>query len=82
MYVAVNSTRSATLFTSNVNAKCSIDGLPCGEVATGPAPVGDRTTYAYNQTLFEVPGLKMAQHTLRVDLVQPSMLLVWHHSPQ
>ena len=78
MYVAVDLMDGPTLFTSNVNARCSINGLACGSFVTDSAPVGDRTTYAYNKTLFNVLGLKKAQHTLRVDLVKPSLLLVWH----
>lgn len=67
---------SSAMFTNNVSLKYSIDGLPRGDVIADSVPAANRTTYVYNKTLLDVTGLTDAQHTLRVDVRKPSLLLV------
>jgi hypothetical protein len=60
----------------NTNVTYSIDGRY--QNTTGHSPTG-APDYLYNQSLFRVSGLDNMEHTLRVDLVKPSMLLVRKH---
>ena len=66
----------AITFNNNVGVKYSIDDVPRGSFVRDSAPTTDRTTYIYNQTLFDITGLANVKHTLRVDLMKPSLLLV------
>lgn len=73
---------SSAIFTNNLSLNYSIDGVPRGDVIANSVPTANRTTYAYNTTLLDVTGLTSAQHTLRVDVKKPSLLLVSCYSPR
>jgi len=60
-------------WTTNTNVSYSIDSTPRGVVQRNPA---NQTDYLYNQILFQVDGLPNVEHTLRVDLQRPGVLLV------
>ena len=60
-------------WTTNTNVSYSIDGIPRGEkqrIST------NQTDYLYNQLLFQIDGLPNIEHTLRVDVQMPGVLLV------
>lgn len=73
---------SSAIFTNNLSLKYSIDGVPRGDVIGDSVPTANRTTYVYNKTLLDVTRLASVQHTLRVDVRKPSLLLVSCHSPR
>lgn len=81
IYTAVESVDRLAAFTNNVNLKYSINNIPRNDVILDGAPIANQTTYVYNKTLFDVVGLPNAQHTLKVELRKPSLLLVWCHPP-
>ena len=61
------------LWTTSTNVSYSIDGITLGEKqrkSTG------QTDYLYHQLLFQVDGLPNEDHTLRVDVQNPGVLLV------
>lgn len=55
------------------NVAYSIDGVYQGTASHNPT---NTTDYLYNQSLFRVHDLANTEHTLHVDLLNPSMLLV------
>jgi len=55
------------------NVEYSIDGVYRGTASYSPT---NATDYLYNQSLFRINDLTNAEHTLHVDLLNPSMLLV------
>jgi hypothetical protein len=57
----------------NTNVAYSIDGVRQDTAARTPTNASD---YLYNQSLFRVGGLANTEHTLRVDLLKPSILMV------
>jgi hypothetical protein len=70
-YIAVDIIRTG--FVTNTNVNYSIDAVPYGTAFRDPQ---NRNSYVYNQSLFNVTGLTNAEHTLWVDLLPPSVLLV------
>jgi hypothetical protein len=70
-YIAVDIIRDG--FVTNTNVNYSIDGVPLGTAVREPA---SRNSYVYNQPLFNITGLTNVEHTLWVDLLTPSVLLV------
>lgn len=64
---------TAFVFTTGTNVSYSIDGIQRGTSVRNPA---NRGAYVYNQSLFSVEGLTNVEHTLRVDLLNPSNLMV------
>ena len=61
------------LWTTNTNVSYSIDGVTRGEKQRKST---NQTDYLYNQLLFQVDGLPNVDHTLRVDVQRPGVLLV------
>ena len=57
----------------NTNVMYSIDGVYLGTASHNPT---NATDYLYNQSLFRVSNLANTEHILRVNLLNPSMLLV------
>ena len=62
-----------SVFRNGTNASYSIDGNHLGTTVRSPP---DRGAYVYNQSLFNIEGLSNTEHTLRVDLLEPSVMLV------
>ncbi len=60
-------------WTTNTNVSYSIDGITRGEKQRKST---NQTDYLYNQLLFQIDGLPNVEHTLRVDLQMPGVLLV------
>ena len=77
-YIALDIIETAFVFTTGTNISYSIDGVQRGTTVRNPANLN---TYAYNQILFNVTGLTNTEHTLRVDLLKPSVLLVRRYRP-
>ena len=53
----------------------SLDGALRG---TFTRPSTNSSVYFYNQMLFGIGGLTNSEHTLRVDMLGTSLLLVWY----
>ena len=77
MYIAVDTTVPEYVSTAGTNISYSIGGVQLGTFLRNPA---NRNSYNYNQSLFNITALTNGKHTLRVDLLQPSVLLVRCHS--
>ena len=69
-YIAIDLVSS---WTTNTGVEYSIEGAQNGSAIWEPRNQSD---YVYNQTLFRISGLENTEHTLRVELLQPSVLLV------
>jgi hypothetical protein len=72
-YIAVDTIERTFTYTTGTNVSYSIDGAQRGAAVRNPT---DRDAFAYNETLFNITGLSNDKHTLRVDLLKPSVLLV------
>jgi len=59
-------------WTTNTNATYSMDGIQRGVTERKST---NQTDYLYDQTLLKLDGLLDVQHTLRVDIQQPGVLL-------
>lgn len=60
-------------WTTNTNVSYSIDGITRGEKQRQST---NQTDYLYNQLLFQIDGLPNVEHTLRVHVQMPGVLLV------
>jgi hypothetical protein len=77
IYIPIDIIETAFVFTTGTNVSYSIDGVQRGTAVRNPA---NRNAYIYNQSLFSISGLTNVEHTLRVDLLKPSVLLVYPSS--
>lgn len=60
-------------WTTNTNVTYSIDGGAANMTQRASTNITD---YLYDQLLFRIDGLPNVEHTLRVDIQQPGVLLV------
>jgi len=60
-------------WTTNTNVSYAIDGIQRNVTQREST---NQTDYLYNQSLFRLDGLTNVQHTVRVDIERPGVLLV------
>ena len=71
-YAAIE-TRFGFFLPSGINATYSIDGNHLGTTVRSPP---SRGLSFYNRSLFSIEGLSNTEHTLRVELLRPTAMLV------